>query len=78
MQVFTSGNFDDRPYIVMELLDGADLSSVVERSGRLDSLAAAYAALSPGLGFFGGSLRSRPSEQLRDDAEHADQEDIRE
>src|SRR3954471_15725678 len=29
----------------MELLDGADLGSMVERSGRLDSLAAAHAVL---------------------------------
>src|SRR3954471_1215064 len=29
----------------MELLDGADLGSIVERSGRLDSLAAAHAIL---------------------------------
>ena len=45
VQVFATGSFDDRPYIAMELLDGADLGSIVERSGRLDSLAAAHAVL---------------------------------
>jgi hypothetical protein len=45
VQVFATGNYDDRPYIAMELLDGADLGSIVERSGRLDSLAAAHAVL---------------------------------
>jgi hypothetical protein len=45
VQVFATGSFDDRPYIAMELLDGADLGSIVERSGRLDSLSAAHAVL---------------------------------
>jgi eukaryotic-like serine/threonine-protein kinase len=45
VQVFATGSYDDRPYIAMELLDGADLGSIVERSGRLDSLAAAHAVL---------------------------------
>jgi Protein kinase domain len=45
VQVFATGNYDDRPYIAMELLDGADLGSIVERTGRLDSLAAAHAVL---------------------------------
>jgi eukaryotic-like serine/threonine-protein kinase len=45
VQVFATGIYDDRPYIAMELLDGADLGSIVERSGRLDSLAAAHAVL---------------------------------
>jgi serine/threonine-protein kinase len=45
VQVFATGSFDDRPYIAMELLDGADLGSIVERGGRLDSLAAAHAVL---------------------------------
>jgi eukaryotic-like serine/threonine-protein kinase len=45
VQVFATGNYDDRPYIAMELLDGADLGSIVERSGRLDPLAAAHAVL---------------------------------
>ena len=29
VQVFATGSFDDRPYIAMELLDGADLGSIV-------------------------------------------------
>jgi hypothetical protein len=45
VQVFATGSYDDRPYIAMELLEGADLGSIVERSGRLDSLAAAHAVL---------------------------------
>jgi serine/threonine-protein kinase len=45
VQVFATGSFDDRPYIAMELLDGADLGTIVERGGRLDSLAAAHAVL---------------------------------
>ncbi|HEX3478466.1 MAG TPA: serine/threonine-protein kinase [Kofleriaceae bacterium] len=45
VQVFATGSFDDRPYIAMELLDGADLGSIVERTGRLDALAAAHAVL---------------------------------
>src|SRR5215510_5284704 len=45
VQVFATGSFDDRPYIAMELLDGADLGSIVEREGRFDALHAAHAAL---------------------------------
>jgi tRNA A-37 threonylcarbamoyl transferase component Bud32 len=45
VQVFATGSYDDRPYIAMELLEGADLGSIVERSGRLDSLSAAHAVL---------------------------------
>lgn len=45
VQVFATGSFDDRPYIVMELLDGQDLGSIVEKRGALDSLAAAHAML---------------------------------
>jgi serine/threonine-protein kinase len=45
VQVFATGSFDDRPYIAMELLDGADLGSIVEEHGALDSLSAAHAAL---------------------------------
>src|ERR1700755_787443 len=41
VQVFATGSFDDRPYIAMELLDGADLGSIVERTGPVDSLRAA-------------------------------------
>jgi len=43
--VFATGSFDERPYIAMELLDGADLGSIVERGGALDSLDAAHAVL---------------------------------
>src|SRR5688572_26679864 len=45
VQVFATGSFDDRPYIAMELLDGQDLGSIVEKRGPLDSLAAAHAIL---------------------------------
>ncbi|MBA3463932.1 MAG: protein kinase [Deltaproteobacteria bacterium] len=45
VQVFANGIFDERPYIAMELLDGTDLGATVEKSGPLDSLAAAHAAL---------------------------------
>jgi eukaryotic-like serine/threonine-protein kinase len=45
VQVFTTGTFDERPYIAMELLDGTDLGSAVEKHGPLDSLAAAHAIL---------------------------------
>src|SRR6187549_2722901 len=45
VQVFATGSFDDRPYIAMELLDGADLGTIVEKHGPLDSLSAAHAVL---------------------------------
>ncbi len=45
VQVFANGSFDERPYIAMELLDGTDLGSIVEKTGPLDSLAAAHAVL---------------------------------
>src|SRR5438874_11036881 len=45
VQVFATGSFDERPYIVMELLDGADLGSIVDKHGPLDPLAAAHAVL---------------------------------
>jgi hypothetical protein len=45
VQVFATGTFDERPYIAMELLDGTDLGSTVEKQGPLDSLAAALATL---------------------------------
>ena len=45
VQVFANGAFDERPYIVMELLDGTDLGAIVEKNGPLDSLAAAHAIL---------------------------------
>src|SRR6476620_857694 len=45
VQVFATGSFDDRPYIAMELLDGADLGGTVEKKGPLTSVEAAHAAL---------------------------------
>lgn len=45
VQVFATGSFDDRPYIAMELLDGTDLGSEVERNGPLPASAAAHAIL---------------------------------
>jgi serine/threonine protein kinase len=45
VQVFATGSFDERPYIAMELLDGTDLGSQVEKNGPLDSLSAAMVAL---------------------------------
>src|SRR5512140_1349063 len=44
-QVFATGSFDDRPYIAMELLDGADLGTIVDKHGPVDSLGAAHAVL---------------------------------
>src|SRR5258706_12057312 len=45
VQVFATGNFDERPYIAMELLDGTDLGSIIEKHGPLSSLEAAHATL---------------------------------
>lgn len=45
VQVFATGNFDDRPYIAMELLDGKDLGGQVEKHGPLSSTEAAHAIL---------------------------------
>src|SRR5688500_14957953 len=45
VQVFATGIFDDRPYIAMELLDGTDLGSIVEKNGPLSSAEAAHAVL---------------------------------
>lgn len=45
VQVFTTGQYDERPYIAMELLDGVDLGSVVARQGTMNSVQAARAAL---------------------------------
>lgn len=45
VQVFTTGNFDGRPYIAMELLEGTDLGSTVEKRGPLDNVTAAHAIL---------------------------------
>jgi serine/threonine protein kinase len=43
VQVFTTGTFDNRPYIAMEFLDGIDLGTSVAKDGRWDSLVAAAA-----------------------------------
>src|ERR1700742_4025481 len=45
VQVFATGSFDDRPYIVMEMLDGQDLGSMVEKRGPMSSAEAAHAIL---------------------------------
>ncbi|HUS27877.1 MAG TPA: protein kinase [Kofleriaceae bacterium] len=45
VQVFATGSFDERPYIAMELLDGTDLGSIVEKQGPLTSVDAAHAIL---------------------------------
>jgi serine/threonine protein kinase len=45
VQVFATGSFDERPYIAMELLDGTDLGSAIEKRGPLDSLTAAHVVL---------------------------------
>jgi serine/threonine protein kinase len=45
VQVFTTGNWDGRPYIAMELLEGTDLGSTVEKRGPLDNVTAAHAIL---------------------------------
>ena len=55
VQVFATGSFDDRPYIAMELLDGTDLGSIVEKKGPLDSLSAAHAALDATMGLAAAS-----------------------
>src|SRR5687768_1872440 len=45
VQVFATGSFDDRPYIAMELLDGTDLGTAVEKNGPLRSAEAAHGIL---------------------------------
>lgn len=45
VQVFTTGTYDGRPYIAMELLTGTDLGSYVVSRGPLSSLHAARALL---------------------------------
>ena len=45
VQVFATGNFEQRPYIAMELLEGTDLASAVEAQGPMPSDAAARAIL---------------------------------
>ncbi len=55
VQVFATGSFDDRPYIAMELLDGTDLGSVVEKGGPLSSIEAGHAALDAAQGLAAAS-----------------------
>jgi len=50
VQVFATGSFDDRPYIAMELLDGIDLGTAVEKRGPLSSADAAHAILDAAAG----------------------------
>ncbi len=45
VQVFTTGLFDDRPYLAMEFLAGVDLGSSVREEGRWGSALAARAML---------------------------------
>jgi len=45
VQVFTTGAFDDKPYLAMELLDGIDLATSVDRGGPWTSLPTARAIL---------------------------------
>jgi serine/threonine-protein kinase len=55
VQVFATGNFDDRPYIAMELLDGTDLGSIVDKNGPLTSVDAAHAVLDAAQGLMAAS-----------------------
>ena len=41
VQVFTTGEYHNRPYLAMEYLDGRDLGSLVKTAGPLDSVTAA-------------------------------------
>src|SRR5688572_33049426 len=45
VQVFTTGEYDGRPYFAMEYLAGRDLGSIVRESGALTSRAAAASLL---------------------------------
>lgn len=45
VQVFTTGNWDERPYIAMEFLEGTDLGSLIAQHGPMSSLDAARAVL---------------------------------
>src|SRR5688572_24891545 len=45
VQVFATGTFEERPFIAMEFLEGADLGSTVEKHGPLASVVAGQAIL---------------------------------
>ncbi len=45
VQVFTTGTFDERPFIAMEFLDGTDLGTLVDERGPMPSLTAARTVL---------------------------------
>src|SRR3954464_10071165 len=55
VQVFATGQFDERPYIAMELLDGTDLGSIIEKHGPLASIEAAHAVLDAAQGLAAAS-----------------------
>lgn len=55
VQVFATGQFDERPYIAMELLEGTDLGSAVEKRGPLPSIDAAHAILDAAQGLAAAS-----------------------
>jgi serine/threonine-protein kinase len=55
VQVFATGSFDERPYIAMELLDGTDLGSAVEKKGPLSTIEAAHAILDAAQGLAAAS-----------------------
>jgi serine/threonine-protein kinase len=45
VQVFTTGSYDERPYIAMEFLDGVDLGTCIKEDGPWDSPRVARSAL---------------------------------
>jgi serine/threonine-protein kinase len=55
VQVFATGTFDERPYIAMELLDGTDLGSIIEKQGPLSAAEAAHAVLDAAQGLAAAS-----------------------
>ncbi|HUH01875.1 MAG TPA: serine/threonine-protein kinase [Kofleriaceae bacterium] len=55
VQVFTTGSFDDRPYIAMEFLDGVDLGTDVRDNGPWTSVRAARALRDAAMGLDGAA-----------------------
>ena len=55
VQVFATGNFDERPYIAMEFLEGTDLGATVEKKGPLSSVEAAHVILDAAQGLAAAS-----------------------